>query len=139
MQLLRTLGLVGSLALTASAGGEGVFKKAEAVKQRFNEKRGGANHPNLHKTKHSPYKRQGSTTSPYLNAKSQKFVVDGTAIPEVPFDIGESYAGLLPISNAPNETRQLYFWFFPSANPDAGDEIAVWVSIVKEPIHGTDR
>ena len=42
------------------------------------------------------------------------------------FDIGESYAGLLPISDDPNETRKLYFWFFPSTNPNATEEIALW-------------
>ena len=128
MQLLKTLGLLGSLALTAAAGGEGVFRKAEAVKARFLEKQGANKHPAVSRHKHSAYKRQDNTTSPYLNPNSQKFVVDGTAIPEVNFDIGESYAGLLPISNAPNETRQLYFWFFPSSNPQASDEIAIWVS-----------
>lgn len=49
-----------------------------------------------------------------------------TAIPDVDFDIGESYAGLLPISGADDETRELYFWFFPTTNPDPKDEIAIW-------------
>jgi hypothetical protein len=35
--------------------------------------------------------------------------VDGTTIPEVNFDVGPSWAGLLPISGAPNETRQVWF------------------------------
>lgn len=59
-----------------------------------------------------------------------EYVVNGTAgaIPEVNFDIGESYAGLLPVSNKANETDQLYFWFFPSENEDAGDEITIWLN-----------
>lgn len=65
-------------------------------------------------------------SSPFLNNATQKFVVNGSAIPEVDFDIGESYAGLLPISDDPNETRELYFWFFPSSNPAASEEIAIW-------------
>ena len=64
--------------------------------------------------------------SKFLNANTEKFAVNGTAIPEVDFDIGESYAGLLPISQAEDEERQLYFWFFPTTNPDAGDEVAIW-------------
>lgn len=68
-------------------------------------------------------KRQSSR---FLNNNTQQFVVDGTAIPDVDFDIGESYAGLLPISEAQNETRQLYFWFFPTTNPDAGEELVIW-------------
>ena len=61
------------------------------------------------------------------------------------FDIGESYAGLVPISPAVNETRKLFFWytgnrimfsmlaclslayrFFPSTNPAATDEVVIW-------------
>ncbi|KAJ0387432.1 hypothetical protein COL922a_002253 [Colletotrichum nupharicola] len=66
--------------------------------------------------------------SKFLTEKSKKFVVNGTAIPDVNFDVGESYAGLLPISQDPNEERQLYFWFFPSTNPDAGKEVLIWLN-----------
>ncbi|RFU30803.1 hypothetical protein B7463_g5546, partial [Scytalidium lignicola] len=69
----------------------------------------------------SPY--QGS---PYLSSNTKQFVVNSTGIPDIPFDIGESYAGLLPISDVWNETRKLYFWFFPSGNVNATDEIAIW-------------
>ena len=55
-----------------------------------------------------------------------EFAVNGTAIPDVDFDVGESYAGLLPISQKLNETSQLYFWYFPSQNPLAQDEITIW-------------
>lgn len=68
----------------------------------------------------------------YLDSRTEyhglEFAVNGTGIPDVNFDIGESYAGLLPISNDPNETRQLYFWFFPSTNPAASDEITIWLN-----------
>ena len=59
------------------------------------------------------------------------------------FDVGESYAGLVPISSAADETRKLFFWcvwsiiflrvvltdenrFFPSTNPAATDEVVIW-------------
>jgi carboxypeptidase D len=61
-----------------------------------------------------------------LSDPQTAFVVNGTALPDVNFDIGESYAGLLPISDDPDETRKLYFWFFPSSNPEATNEIALW-------------
>ncbi|MCJ1471478.1 hypothetical protein MMC13_000117 [Lambiella insularis] len=64
----------------------------------------------------------------YLTNSTKKFVVNGNAIPDVDFDIGESYAGLLPISSDPAETRELYFWFFPSENALAGDEILIWLN-----------
>ncbi|KAI9755943.1 MAG: hypothetical protein M4579_004074 [Chaenotheca gracillima] len=68
-------------------------------------------------------KRQSSQ---YLNDKTQKFAVNGTGIPEVDFDVGESYAGTLP--NTPSGNSSLWFWFFPSDNPDAKDEITVWLN-----------
>lgn len=62
----------------------------------------------------------------YLNNATEKFVVNGTGIPDVPFDIGESYAGLLPISGDADETRELFFWFFPTTHPDPQEEIVIW-------------
>jgi carboxypeptidase D len=32
------------------------------------------------------------------------------------------------VSNLPEEDRELYFWFFPSTNPDATDEITIWLN-----------
>ncbi|KAF2488513.1 carboxypeptidase D [Lophium mytilinum] len=61
------------------------------------------------------------------NANTTKYAVDGTALPDVDFDIGESYAGLMPISSAANAS-ELYFWYFPSSNPLAEDEITIWLN-----------
>ncbi|KAL2126343.1 hypothetical protein VTI74DRAFT_1142 [Chaetomium olivicolor] len=56
------------------------------------------------------------------------FAVNGTGIPLVNFDVGESYAGLLPIGN--DTSSQLYFWFFPSTNPVAqqNKEILIYLT-----------
>ncbi|KAJ5495553.1 hypothetical protein N7539_000669 [Penicillium diatomitis] len=56
------------------------------------------------------------------------FAVNGTAIPDVDFDIGESYAGLLPVSDIHGDERQLYFWYFPTDNLDATDAITIWLN-----------
>ncbi|KAL2018344.1 hypothetical protein VTK56DRAFT_947 [Thermocarpiscus australiensis] len=64
----------------------------------------------------------------FLTANTTKFAVNGTAIPDVDFDVGESYAGLLPISGDPNEESSLFFWFFPSTNPAAEKEILIWLN-----------
>lgn len=64
----------------------------------------------------------------YLTNKTMPFAVNGTGLPLVDWDIGESYAGLLPISQNASETHKLFFWFFPSENPAATDEIAVWLT-----------
>ncbi|KAJ7755339.1 hypothetical protein DFH07DRAFT_773455 [Mycena maculata] len=68
-----------------------------------------------------------ATGSQYLNNQTAQFVVNGTNIPLYPYDLGESYAGLLPIAQEyrvdPNGTdaREFFFWFFPSDNPAAAE------------------
>lgn len=56
------------------------------------------------------------------------FSVNGSALPNVDFDVGESYAGSLPISSNANDTNQLFFWFFPSENQTVGNEITIWLT-----------
>lgn len=70
----------------------------------------------------------GADSSPWLNRQSEPFAVNRTGLPGVPFDIGESYAGLLPISDDPKEPRQLFFWFFPSQSGNITDEITLWLN-----------
>ncbi|KAK3323876.1 serine carboxypeptidase [Cercophora scortea] len=68
-------------------------------------------------------------TQTALTSSFAEFAVNGSGIPEVDFDVGESYAGLLPIEG--NDTsNQLYFWFFPSTNPAAQEskEILIWLT-----------
>ena len=57
-----------------------------------------------------------------------EYVVNGSAIPDVDFNIGESYAGTLSINGNSSNGNQLYFWFFPSENPAACDEITIWLN-----------
>mgnify|MGYP006876466284 CR=1 FL=1 len=70
----------------------------------------------------------GSNMSAY-NSLLLEFQVNGTHFPQVPFDIGESYAGLLsnkPHGESPgkhNGESSLFFWFFPSTNPAAEKEV----------------
>lgn len=73
-------------------------------------------------------KRAASTAGyQFLTNKTQSFLVDGTAIPDVDFDVGESYAGSLPI-NETSTDNELFFWFFPSTNEDAKEEILIWLN-----------
>ncbi|KAK3944113.1 Alpha/Beta hydrolase protein [Diplogelasinospora grovesii] len=64
----------------------------------------------------------------FLNSNTSKFAVNGSGIPDVDFNVGESYAGSLPISSDPNEKSNLFFWFFPSTNPAAEKEILIWLN-----------
>jgi carboxypeptidase D len=57
-----------------------------------------------------------------------EYRVNGTAIPDVDFDIGEAYAGLLPISKQTEDPNQLYFWYSVSQNRQADDEILIWLN-----------
>ncbi|KAF2136235.1 uncharacterized protein K452DRAFT_237868 [Aplosporella prunicola CBS 121167] len=74
---------------------------------------------------HARYARAASTDA-YLTEKTKKFAVDGTALPNVTFDIGESYSGLLPVDDSSD--RELFFWFVPSTNKAADDEIVIWLN-----------
>ena len=49
-------------------------------------------------------------------------------MPDVDFDIGESFAGTLSIDNDTASQSQLFFWFFPSDNPAASNEITIWLN-----------
>ncbi|KAK2059143.1 serine carboxypeptidase [Colletotrichum caudatum] len=66
--------------------------------------------------------------SRFSTDETKPFAVNGTGFPEVHFDIGESYAGLLPISDDPNETRKLFFWFFPSTAAETPEEVTIWLN-----------
>ncbi|CAD6499807.1 BgTH12-03914 [Blumeria graminis f. sp. triticale] len=67
-------------------------------------------------------------TTKYLDEDTSKFLVNGSALPEFTFDIGESYAGSIPISTDINDSNQLWFWFFPSTNPLAEREVTIWLN-----------
>ncbi|KIJ45862.1 hypothetical protein M422DRAFT_74935 [Sphaerobolus stellatus SS14] len=75
-----------------------------------------------------PITSTGIKNITFSNPKASEFWVDGTAIPEVDFDIGPSWAGLLPISGAQNETRELFFWFFPPAAQGSLDDLIFWTN-----------
>ncbi|KAJ9145350.1 Carboxypeptidase [Pleurostoma richardsiae] len=60
------------------------------------------------------------------NPNTTSFAVNGSAIPDVSFDIGESYAGLIPIDASQPNGSALWFWFFPTENPAGSEEIVIW-------------
>ena len=75
------------------------------------------------RVEHFNLPRQSS--SPYLNNATAPYAVNGSGLPDVYFDIGESYAGLLPIDDT---GKELFFWFVPSTNPNATNEITLWLN-----------
>ncbi|KAH3939267.1 hypothetical protein HBI24_240640 [Parastagonospora nodorum] len=119
MQLLSLLAIGGLTASVAGRSMQSVGKREEAPRPRVARP-----HPSRNV---QSVKREA--TSIINTEASKKFIVNGTAgaIPDVNFDIGESYAGLLPISDKANDSS-MYFWFFPSENKDADDEITIWLN-----------
>ncbi|EXA29420.1 hypothetical protein FOVG_19087 [Fusarium oxysporum f. sp. pisi HDV247] len=118
--LISTLLAFGAVSQAFNQGAINAFNRVHP--RRYDQKRAPAipEHPVIEKR---------AKKSKFLNKHSEKFVVNGSAIPEVDFDVGESYAGLLPISQDPDEERKLYFWFFPSTNPKAGkEEVVIWLN-----------
>jgi len=99
--LLAALGFSATL-VSALNPAEKAFAKAQRPKKPVIEKR----------APHQDFKdaRLRKRAHNFLTNGTEQFVVNGTGLPDVPFDIGESYAGLLPISGDKNETRELFFW-----------------------------
>ncbi|KII86786.1 hypothetical protein PLICRDRAFT_114108 [Plicaturopsis crispa FD-325 SS-3] len=64
----------------------------------------------------------------FSNPAASQFYVDGTSIPDVKFDAGPSWSGLMPISSDPNETRKLFFWFWPSNNASNTEDLIFWTN-----------
>jgi len=135
MQFLRIAALVGLATFAAARDGRHLGKAANAYESRAKAVRrpqtGSLLDVRAQSTSIYPevkhHKRAGATIIKQ-NKNTTRYAVDGTALPDVHFDIGESYAGLMPVSDSPNEKRELYFWFFPSSNPDATDEVTIWLN-----------
>ncbi|KAI1250268.1 hypothetical protein MGN70_007321 [Eutypa lata] len=64
----------------------------------------------------------------FANDNTTKFAVNGTGIPDVDFDVGESYSGYLPISDDPDDENELFFWFFPSSSDTKEKEVLLWLN-----------
>lgn len=72
--------------------------------------------------------RQTNTSTPatsqFLTSTTAKYKVD--SLPDVNFDIGEMYSGLIPIDEK-NASRALFFMFNPTIGKPV-DEITIWLN-----------
>ncbi|KAM3433483.1 hypothetical protein NHJ13734_006435 [Beauveria thailandica] len=78
-----------------------------------------------------PKNQTGEVLPPrFRDNGTEKFFVDGKKLPLINWDVGESYAGNLPITDKKNETSELFFWFFPTATKEFVDkkEIVIWLN-----------
>ncbi|KAJ5294471.1 hypothetical protein N7508_009292 [Penicillium antarcticum] len=60
----------------------------------------------------------------FLSKHTKPYLVD--SLPDVPFDLGEMYSGLVPIDQH-NESRALFFVFQPTINEPV-DEVTIWLN-----------
>ncbi|KAI0035196.1 alpha/beta-hydrolase [Vararia minispora EC-137] len=115
------LGVLGSIALARDTSPQAINAKRAAAAQRIREA----------VTANSPAKRAAAATVKnitFSNPKASEFFVDGSTIPLVDFDVGPSWSGLIPISNATNEDRKLFFWFFPPGPEGSLDDLIFWTN-----------
>lgn len=110
--------------LVAGDGCGALARRAKLTQRRAEQIRKRLKHDWVHATREPVLKKRAS---PFLNSKSEKFLVNGSALPDIDFDVGQSFAGVLPNSDHPDESRKLYFWFFPSSNEAAQKEITSWL------------
>ncbi|KAL9067164.1 MAG: hypothetical protein Q9161_007060 [Pseudevernia consocians] len=65
-----------------------------------------------------------SATSTFLTSSTSKYKID--SLPDVNFDIGEMYSGLIPIDEK-NASRALFFMFNPTIGEPV-DEVTIWLN-----------
>ncbi|KIM42681.1 hypothetical protein M413DRAFT_444355 [Hebeloma cylindrosporum] len=75
-----------------------------------------------------PMRRAAPKNITFSNPRASEFFVDGKSIPDVDFDVGPSWSGLLPISGNKNESRKLFFWFFPPGPQGSEDDLFFWTN-----------
>ncbi|CAO1613690.1 unnamed protein product [Sympodiomycopsis kandeliae] len=68
-------------------------------------------------------------TQVVATATKADFLVDGKTLPGVSSvigDIGDSYAGQLPISNNASNPDRMFFWLFPPAKDAPDKDLTIW-------------
>ncbi|KAN0070598.1 Alpha/Beta hydrolase fold [Elaphomyces granulatus] len=70
------------------------------------------------------HRANASSQYRFLNSDTEQYRVH--SLPEVDFDIGEMYSGLIPI-DPKNTSRALFFVFQPTIGPPV-DEITIWMN-----------
>ncbi|THH16806.1 hypothetical protein EW146_g3885 [Bondarzewia mesenterica] len=67
-------------------------------------------------------------TPAFSNPKAATFHVNSSTLPLITFPLQDSWAGRLPITNAMNEERQLFFWYWPSSKSTESDTLTIWLN-----------
>lgn len=72
--------------------------------------------------------RPNTRSLQFDSPEARKFYVDGKNITYVDFDAGPSFAGLIPVSSKPKETRKLFFWFWPAESEHGEKDLTFWTN-----------
>ena len=57
--------------------------------------------------------------------ETEKFEIP-TRLPNISVEIPPSWGGYQPVSQRPNETRQIYFWMFPATEKVGHDDLIIF-------------
>ncbi|EJU01112.1 alpha/beta-hydrolase [Dacryopinax primogenitus] len=77
----------------------------------------------------SPLTGRSQFTIPtFSNRLSQAFHVNSSALPLITFPLQDSWAGRLPIDPNPGETKDLFFWYWPSSAPGGSKTLTIWLN-----------
>jgi carboxypeptidase C (cathepsin A) len=66
-------------------------------------------------------------TPVFKNANTTAFQV-AYPLPLINFALQPSWAGRLPVSGSASETRELFFWYWPSSQSTASDTLTIWLN-----------
>lgn len=117
------ISIVAQVLLSACLGAE-VLAKAPSMRNARKYKE----HLQQREGRHGSFKKpvEKRQSKQFLTNATAPFAVDSSQLPNMTFaHIGESYAGLLPMDSS---DKELFFWFVPTENPDASDEIVIWLN-----------
>ena len=64
-----------------------------------------------------------ATKMRYLNKNTKPYQV--TSMPDVNYDLGELYSGMVPITKG-DKSRELFYVFKPKIGGDPVDEVTIW-------------
>ncbi|TFK57058.1 alpha/beta-hydrolase [Heliocybe sulcata] len=67
-------------------------------------------------------------TPKFSNSETASFHVNSSALPLVTWELQDSWAGRLPISNSSSESRELFFWYWPSSQSTSSEFLTIWLN-----------
>ncbi|EJU01828.1 alpha/beta-hydrolase [Dacryopinax primogenitus] len=70
----------------------------------------------------------GNPNAPGFPECANQFYVNTSALPLINFELPGTWAGLLPVSQSPSETKKLFFWYWPSTASGGSESLTIWLN-----------